>query len=117
MVLVPFEPVDPQALQVAGVAMKESTALEDLLQKERVGVIDDADIDFAAMERSLERLLKVGSEAAVFAERRGQPLEKHREVRVTVRMYVPGDRRPELQEKANSVSFRDPLQALHRRGL
>src|SRR3990172_2853766 len=103
----PLEGVDPQLLDLSTGAIKKARGLHDLLQEERIGVVDQHQIHLAVRVQRLE----IVKESGVFAERKRGSIQQHRKVHVAPRMGAPTDRGPKLEQQPNSVPPGDLLQA------
>ena len=92
VVLISLEAIDLQLGEPPRRPGQETAVLQDLLQEERIGVIEHGQVDFTPREDLLQLL----DDRAALVERGGTAAEEHRDVEIAGVMDSPLDRRSEL---------------------
>src|SRR3990172_6729961 len=87
VVLVAPEGVELEALQSRGVAVEQAAALRDLLEEQRIGAVEDRQVDLPVREQALQLVEKP---RALCQCRRG-PLEQHGKIHVARRVELSRD--------------------------
>ena len=98
MVLVPFERVDLQLVQPSRRPVQKPALLGDPLQKERIGAVDQRNVDVPTGQQRLE----IPDELSARLQRRRPPLQRG-QIDVARRVRVVGNRRSELQQQTNAM--------------
>ena len=106
MVLIALERVKLEALKVRQVPMENPAAVGNLLEKERVGVVENGQVEFAVGEEGL----KLVEQRSMLPESELGAFEEDRDIDVTARMDVPGHGRSELKQQADAVRPRDAVE-------
>jgi len=93
VVLIALERVKLKAAKVRQVPMENPAAVGNLLEKERVGVVENGQVEFAVGEEGL----KLVEQRSMLPEGEPGAFEEDRDIDVTARMDVPGHGRSELK--------------------
>ena len=107
MILVTLEHIDLELRQAPRGTVEKPASLRNLLEKERIGVIDDGHIHFVIGVQYLQFVPEVGQ---VTEGQRG-PAEQDREVEIAPRMHLARHHRAEFENQLDAELAGDSLQA------
>ena len=113
MVLVALEGVELQAAKLGLGAVEHPTVLRDLLQEQRVGVVENRQIELPAREQRVEIVFQV----PVLPQRERRLVQDKAEIHVAPFVDRSADGRSELQQKPDAVALRDVIEIDPRHGV
>ena len=79
--------------------MEESALFRDLLEKKRIGAVDERHIDFPAGQQRLE----IPDQVGLRVQRNGPLCQQDGEIDVARHVRTARNRRPELQQEPDAV--------------
>ena len=113
MVLVALEGVELQAAKLGFGAVEPPAVLRDLLQEERIGTVENREIEFPAGEQRVKIVFQV----SVLPQRERRGVQENAEIHVAPLVHPSADGRSELQQKPDAVPLRDLLEIDPRHGV
>ena len=99
MILIPFEGVDPKLLKVARGPIDELASFHDFFQEQRVGAIDNGQVDFTLGKTLLQAVMNLSE----LVKRRMPILKKDGQIHIAPRVNGAGHGGAELQDESNAI--------------